>query len=55
VMENNYDYVICKYCGYTDYGFARVNTGPWNLCEGLGCEEARQAYEAETGEKWEGE
>lgn len=38
----NYDYPseICLYCGYTDYGFAPINTGPWNLCEGRWCEEA---------------
>ena len=39
-----YDSVICKYCKCTDYGEEPVNTGPWNICEGIGCEDALDAY-----------
>lgn len=52
-MRETYDYAICEYCRYTDYGTSPVNTGYWNLCEGMGCEEAIKDYESESGEKWE--
>lgn len=39
-----YASVICNYCPCSDYGFASVNTGPWNLCEGAHCAEALEAY-----------
>lgn len=39
-----YESVICSHCVCTDFGTAQVNTGPWNLCEGRGCEEALDAY-----------
>lgn len=40
----NYSSVICNYCVCTDYGNAPVNTGPWNICEGQGCEAALDLY-----------
>lgn len=39
-----YSSVICEYCVCTGYGDAPVNTGPWNLCEGAGCELALATY-----------
>ncbi|SNS20983.1 hypothetical protein SAMN05446037_100635 [Anaerovirgula multivorans] len=42
--------IICEYCICTDYGRARVNTGPWNLCEGRACDEAYENYLANVGE-----
>lgn len=41
---------LCRYCPYTDYGWAKVNTGPWNLCEGRCCEEAYENYLKEANE-----
>ena len=36
----DYPSEICGYCACTDFGFASVNTGSYNLCEGRGCLEA---------------
>jgi len=46
---------ICDYCRMTDYGMCEVNTAPYNLCEGMCCNEAAEEYEACTGKKWEGD
>ena len=35
---------LCDYCEWTEYGHTKVNTGPWNLCEGARCEQAYQHY-----------
>lgn len=35
---------LCEYCPYTDYGSIPVGTGPWNLCEGVCCDEAYENY-----------
>lgn len=35
---------LCTFCRCTDYGSAKINTGPWNLCEGCACEEAYENY-----------
>ncbi|MGX8833983.1 hypothetical protein ACWG0P_07195 [Amedibacillus sp. YH-ame6] len=35
---------LCKYCPCTDYGFEKINTGPWNLCEGCACDKAYEKY-----------
>lgn len=35
---------LCKYCPCTDYGYVEINTGPHNLCEGIGCNEAYKNY-----------
>ena len=43
-MAHDYASVICEYCKCTDYGDEPVNTGPWNMCEGVGCELALDAY-----------
>lgn len=43
-MKHEYSSVICEYCACTDYGGEPVNTGPWNICEGVGCELALDAY-----------
>lgn len=40
----DYASVICKYCKCTNYGEESVNTGPWNMCEGVECEDALDAY-----------
>lgn len=43
-IQYRYESSICKYCALTDYGCAPVNTGPHNLCEGRGCEQALNDY-----------
>ena len=44
---------LCKYCSYTEYSTKKVNTGPWNLCEGSRCKEAYDRYcEDQEGEEW---
>lgn len=48
---NNYPSVICELCSCTDYGSQPVGTGTFNLCEGIGCEEAYKAYKEETGDE----
>lgn len=35
---------LCEYCPLTDFGLARVNNGPWNLCEGYHCDVAYKNY-----------
>ena len=49
---NKYEYpsIICNYCRYTNYGFEEVGTSPFNLCEGMGCENAYVKYVEETGD-----
>lgn len=47
----DYSSVICNYCTCTDYGSASVNTGPWNLCEGVGCEKALEAYNNDNSDE----
>ena len=42
---------LCKYCSYTEYGIKKVNTGPWNLCEGSYCKEAYERYCEEQEEE----
>lgn len=46
-MDNTYTSPICEYCRCTDMGTQAVGTGPWNMCEGLGCEEALTRYNEE--------
>lgn len=48
----NYDYSseICEYCVCTDFGFAPVGTGYWNLCEGLGCMDAYTRWQEHNPE-----
>lgn len=58
MSEGKYDYPlsICKYCRWTEYGEASLHQGyPNSSCEGSGCEDAQEAYEDETGKKWDGE
>lgn len=50
-MSNEYISVICNYCEFTESGTAIVNSNPWNLCEGRGCEKARERCIEETGEE----
>ena len=35
---------LCEYCEYTGFGTEPVNTGPYNLCEGMGCVAAYEYY-----------
>lgn len=35
---------LCEYCPRTDFGDVKVNTGPWNLCEGCACDIAYDYY-----------
>lgn len=35
---------LCEYCELTEYGCRKINTGPWNLCEGIGCDKAYEEY-----------
>jgi len=42
---------ICDYCRYTENG--PVNTGPHNLCEGAGCDEAYERYIDDSNEEEE--
>lgn len=39
---------LCDYCPLTDYGKVRINTGPWNLCEGIRCDDALSNYKEQT-------
>ena len=43
-MANNYPSAICSYCECTGHGRYSVNTGPHNICEGRGCEDALENY-----------
>lgn len=52
-MRREFDEAICDYCTLTGMGTVSVNTGPWNLCEGLGCEEAQVRYVEEHPEEEE--
>ena len=40
----NYSSAICEHCACTEYGDQPVNTGPYNMCEGVGCEQALDSY-----------
>jgi len=40
---------LCSYCPCTEYGQAKVNTGPHNMCEGFRCDDAYENYK----ESWE--
>lgn len=42
-----YPSVICEYCMCTDSGTVAVGTGPYNLCEGVGCADALEMYNEE--------
>ena len=53
--DYDYPWSICKYCRFTDFGYAPINTGPHNLCEGMGCDEAKERYEEKTGKVYEDE
>ena len=44
MKSQGYSSPICEYCKCTDWGFQTVNTGPWNMCEGIGCEDAFEEY-----------
>ncbi|QUH21450.1 hypothetical protein [Alkaliphilus sp. B6464] len=35
---------LCDYCPWTEFGTQKVNTGPWNLCEGTRCDQAYENY-----------
>lgn len=35
---------LCRYCPCTEFGFQRINTGPWNMCEGGYCDDAYANY-----------
>lgn len=35
---------LCKYCPCTEYGLTQINTGAFNLCEGINCKEAYENY-----------
>lgn len=48
MSDNNYSSVICEYCRWTDLGYAKVNTGPWNMCEGQGCQDAYEAWQEDN-------
>ena len=39
----DYPSLLCKYCSWTDYGSGLLGTGPYNMCEGAGCESAFDA------------
>lgn len=45
-----YPSVICKHCSRTDYGFAPVGTSPYNMCEGVECEEAYESWQGDNPE-----
>lgn len=42
---------LCKYCPCTEYGITKINDGPYNLCEGISCDEAYQNYLDECEEE----
>lgn len=42
--KHNYSSILCEYCPCTGYGDEPVNTGSWNICEGVGCEQAYDMY-----------
>lgn len=50
-MTHEYASPICKCCACTEYGEQPVNTGPWNMCEGVECEQALDAYNDEHSEE----
>lgn len=35
---------ICQNCPLTDYGLEKINTAPYNLCEGICCDKAYENY-----------
>lgn len=35
---------LCNYCECTEFGSCKVNTSPYNLCEGRYCEKAYNYY-----------
>lgn len=35
---------LCEYCPCTEFGHVKVNTAPWNLCEGCRCDVAYENY-----------
>jgi hypothetical protein len=35
---------LCVHCPLTEFGLIKVNTGPYDLCEGRCCEEAYANY-----------
>ena len=49
VIENKFKEELCSYCPCTEYGQAKVNTGPHNMCEGFRCDDAYENYK----ESWE--
>jgi len=44
LSQEKLDEKLCEYCPSTEYGTIKINTGPWNLCEGMGCETAYTNY-----------
>lgn len=50
MKSQGYSSPICEYCKCTDWGFQTVNTGPWNMCEGIGCEDAFEEYKVSNPE-----
>ena len=50
MKDYNYSSEICSYCACTDYGFAPAGTGPWNLCEGVGCPDAYTRWKEQNPE-----
>jgi len=35
---------LCDYCECTEFGSCKVNTSPYNLCEGAWCDKAYDNY-----------
>lgn len=35
---------LCEYCECTEFGSCKVNTGPYNFCEGAWCDKAYDNY-----------
>lgn len=35
---------LTNYCECSDYGNIKMGTGPWSMCEGVGCKKAYERW-----------
>lgn len=50
-LTNKLSEELCDHCFCTEWGTQKINTAPWNLCEGAYCDETALDYLTELEEE----